>query len=80
MSGGSKSTCPSGVAEKLAALIGEQVAEAGPDRRPQGVEPYSRALTDERLGLNESLCDMAWQAAGTSEGAGRKGVQGARAR
>ena len=41
------------MAGKPAALIGEQVAEAGPDRRPRGVEPYSRVLTGERLGPDE---------------------------
>ena len=43
------------------------MAEAGPDRRPRGVEPYSRALTGERPGLDEPSCDMAWQATGASE-------------
>ena len=43
----------------LAALIGEQAVEGGPDLRPRGVEPYSRALTGERLGLEEPLIDIA---------------------
>ena len=51
--GGSKYTCPPGVAGKRAALIGEQAVEAGPDRRPRGVKQYSRALTGKPLGLEE---------------------------
>ena len=39
-----------------AVLIGEQVVEAGLDRRPRDVEPQSRALTGERLGLQEPSC------------------------
>ena len=59
---------------KPAALIGKQVTEAGPDQRPRSVEPYSLALTGERLGLDEPSCDMAWQATGASAGAGREDV------
>ena len=39
LSGGSKSPSPSAVARKRVALIGEQVAKAGSNRRPRGVEP-----------------------------------------
>ena len=54
--------------------MGEQAVEAGPDLRPRGVEPYSRALTGERLGLEEPLFVIAWRAADASEGARRDGA------
>ena len=59
---------------KRAAFIGEQAVEAGPDLRPRGVEPYSRALTGERLGLEEPAFDIASRAAGASEETRREGV------
>ena len=52
----------------------EQAVEAGPHLRPVGVEPYSRVLTGERLGLEESLFDIASREAGASEGTQRDGV------
>ena len=58
--GGSKSTCPRGVVGKRGALSGEQPTEAGPDRRLHGVVPHALCLVDDRLGLEEPSCNIAW--------------------
>ena len=54
---------PQGVMGKRAALTGEKAVEAGLDLRSWGVEPDSRALTGERLGLEELSFGIAWRAA-----------------
>ena len=62
------------MAGNRAVLIGEQDVEAWPDLQPRGVEPYSRAPTGERLGLEGPLFDIAWRVAGASESTRRDGV------
>ena len=53
----------------------DQAVEAGLDLRPRGVEPCSRALTGEWLGLEGPLFGIAWRAAGASKGTRRDGVE-----